>query len=328
MRLHHAAILTTLGVLVSSAGPAAEPKNMTPPAVVAIQFHNGTLIKEAAIEGTIEIMTRYGKFVIPSQDIRRIEFGFRLLDEERRLLEQALQQLMKDNFEQRETATRSLLALGRSAYPALLKAAKIDNVNLDAKQRIDKVLQEIRKVTPSDQLKFPEEDLVQTADAILKGKIAGDTLKAHATVLGDLQLPLAKLRVVRASAGYRMVRIEPGGTEPWVETEVEIPAGARVNLKVTGTIQIDVGGQKLTTGPQGSAELQRLVNDKVQHDVRSPVGTLHGRLTREGKHSDFRIGEHLDTVTADGGRLSLRIYVGGPHDFPMTGSYQVEIEVE
>lgn len=328
MRLHHAVLLATLGVLVSSAGPAAEPNKMPPPAVVAVQLHNGTLIKEATIEGTIEIMTRYGKFVIPAQDIRRIEFGFRLLDEDRRQLDQALQQLMKDNFEQRESATRSLLALGRSAYPGLLKAARTDGLDLDSKDRIDKVLQEIRNVTPSDQLKFPEEDLVHTADAILKGKIISDTLKARATVLGDLQLPLAKLRGVRASAGYRMVRIEPAGTEPWMETNIEIPPGARVNIKVTGTIQFDVGGRKMSTGPQGSAELQKLVDEKVQHDVRSPVGALQGRLTRDGKNSEFGIGGHLDTVSADGGRLSLRIYVGGPHDFPMSGSYQVEIELE
>ncbi len=328
MRLHQAVLLATLGFLVYGAGTASEPKNITPPAPVAIQFHNGTLIKEATIEGTIEIMTRYGKFVIPSQDIRRVEFGFRLLDEDRRVLDQALQQLKRDNYEQRETAARSLLGLGRSAYPALSKAVKSDSFDLDSKHRIDTVLQEIRNVTPSDQLKFPEEDLIQTADATLKGKITSDSLKARATVLGDLQLPLAKLRGVRASVGYRMVRIEPAGMEPWMETSVEIPPGARVNFKVTGMIQFDVGGRKMSTGPQGSAELQRVVNDKVPHDVRSPVGTLHGRLTREGKHSDFSIGEHLDTVTTDGGRLSLRIYVGGPHDFPMSGSYQVEIELE
>jgi hypothetical protein len=328
MRPHHAAVLATLAVLVCSAVPAAEPKKTTPPAAVAIQFHNGTLIKDATIEGTVEIMTRYGKFVIPSEDIRRVEFGFRLVDEDRRILDQALQQLMKDNYEQRETATRSLQGLGRAAYPALLKAVKSETFDLDAKHRIDNVMQEIRKVTPSDQLKFPEEDMVHTPDAILKGKITTDTLKARAGVLGDLQLPLAKLRAVRASVGYRMVRIEPGGTEPWVETDIEIPGGARVNMKVTGTIQFDVAGRKISTGPQGSAELQRVVNDKVPHDVRSPVGTLHGRLSRDGKHSDFSIGEHLNTVSADGGRLSLRIYVGGPHDFPMVGSYQVEIELE
>jgi hypothetical protein len=240
-----------------------------------------------------------------------------------------MQRINRNDFAQREEATRDLVALGRSAYPALLKASKAESIELESKQRFEKVLQEIRKHIPNDQLKFADEDTVQTAAAILKGKITVNTLKIHAAVLGDLQLPLANLRSVRNMARVRLVRIEAAaGMEPWIETDLELQPGTRFRIKVSGTIGMVVGGQSHSTGPQGSQELQRIVNSNVGHTVHSPVGALQGRLMREGKAAVFPIGERYETVTAEGGRLSLLIYMGGPHQFAVSGGYQLEIEVE
>src|SRR5262249_11382041 len=109
---------------------------------------------------------------------------------------------------------------------------------------------------------------------------------------------------------------------------VEIPAGARANIKVTGNVQIEVGGQKHTVGPEGNQQLMQIINGQVPHNVAMPIGLVHGRLTHDRKNSEFRIGNRYETSGSPGGKLSLRIYVGGPHQFALSGEYQVEIEVE
>jgi hypothetical protein len=271
-------------------------------------------------------MTRYGKFVIPASDIRRIDFGFRILDDDAQKLKAALEALSNDNFQKRETAAQELISLGRSAYPALQKAAK--GRDLDMTQRIDKIMKEISRKVPSDQLKFADEDVIHTAAATLRGKITVETLKVRAAVLGELPLPLAHLRQVRAATERRVVRIEPDGKQPWVETEVELPANSRFSIKASGSIEININGRGGSAGPQGSRELAQIVNSNVGHSVSTPVGLLQARIKGASKSTEFTPGDRHEGTTVEGGKLSFRIYTGGPHEFPLSGGYHIEVEIE
>src|SRR5262249_6529165 len=91
--------------------------------VVAL-FHDGTRVRTVILQDTIEVVTKYGKLTVPTKDIRRVEFGFRLSGEAGKKLEQAIKDLASNNFQARETATKDLIAMGRQAYPALVKASK------------------------------------------------------------------------------------------------------------------------------------------------------------------------------------------------------------
>src|SRR5262245_43334019 len=67
-------------VLLCGAVPAwaGEPAAKPAAAEVVVQFNDGSTIHKATIQGTIDLVTRYGKLSVPVSDVRRMEFGLLL----------------------------------------------------------------------------------------------------------------------------------------------------------------------------------------------------------------------------------------------------------
>jgi hypothetical protein len=320
----HLRLISSLGLLVIGGSLMADPAPGAAPVTMAVQLHNGTVIKHVTLDAPIEIETRYGTFKLKPSDIRRVEFAFRVPAEDASRLAKALKDVAGDNFQEREMATQELVALGRIAYPALIKAAK-SKADPETTKRVETVLEEIRKKIPVDQLKFSEEDMVQTADATLRGKITASTLTVKAKVLNELTLPLAHVSKLRSMVGSQFVTMKASGDQPWVQTDVQLQAGAAFEIKVNGILHFDLKGARLSTGPRGSMELANVINSMVAQNVVTPVGLLSGRVGNDG--SSFEIGKSYQGVATAEGPLFLHIYTGGPHDFPITGSFQLEIEI-
>jgi hypothetical protein len=315
--------IAVFSLLVIGSSLAANPPSESTTPTMAIHLHNGTVIKHVTLEGPIDIETRYGKITLQPSDIRRIDFGFRVPPEDAARLNKALKELTGTNFQERETATQDLIALGRVAYPALVKMSKAKE-DLETTRRVEMVLEEIRKKIPGDQLKFNEEDVVQAGDASLRGKINVDSLKVKAKILNELTVPLAHVAKLRSMSGSQFIALRPANDQPWIQTELQLTPGAAFEIKVSGTIHFDVRGSKISTGPVGSRDLSNLINRNVRQNVNIPVGLVQGRVGSEG--SLFEVGKAYQGVATAEGRLYLRIFTGGPHDFPLTGIFQAEVE--
>jgi hypothetical protein len=196
MRLYR---LGSLAVLLSVlAGVSSAQQSTDGGAFLSVQFYNGTVIKNVTVVGAIEIETKYGKIVVPAADIKKIDFGFRVPEEDAKALEAALMNLTSSKFQDREAAASELVQLGRVAYPALEKLAKAKQ-DLDTTQRITKIMEAIQKREPYDaKLKgVSDDDVIQTMQGfILRGKITTQVLKARERVLGEMSLPFAHLKTV------------------------------------------------------------------------------------------------------------------------------------
>src|SRR5262249_18848808 len=152
------------------------------------------------------------------------------------------------------------------------------------------------------------------------GKINMQTLQVKAQVLGKLDLPLAHVHKLRSMTGSQFVTLKASGDQPWVQTSVQLTPGAAFEIKISGTIHFDLKGSRYSTGPRGSMELANIINSMVAQNVNTPVGAVAGRIGQEG--SSFEIGRSYQGVAANEGPLFLHVYTGGPHDFPITGSFQ------
>src|SRR5437763_16364484 len=64
--------------LAQEKGDKTVPIAKAPTSNIEVRFADGSVVKMALLESKVEIATRYGKLSVPVEDIRRIEFGFRV----------------------------------------------------------------------------------------------------------------------------------------------------------------------------------------------------------------------------------------------------------
>jgi hypothetical protein len=236
MSLRFVWVLTGLLLCVGWLASQNDAKITSKPGPLVVQLCNGTTLRDVTIEGNMEIVTKLGKLTVPTTEIRRVEFGFRVPEEAAGKVERALKELQSDSFPKREAAAGELAALGRLAYPALLKAAK--GADLETTRRIEQIVKEIQKKVPAEQLNVNQQDVIQTADLVLTGQITTKTFKARAEHLGELQLQIASMRTLKAA-----------GLADDAKPAEAIPAEAHVNGKYKNLLRkINVPNDKGSYG--------------------------------------------------------------------------------
>src|SRR5262249_17295074 len=124
--LRHFPLALLAAALVSGLCPAGGDSKKESPGTseAEVRFADGSNVRVLILQQSLEIVTKYGKLTVPAAEIRRIEFGLPLTEETTRRVDEAIRRLGSDTFNQREAATKELLALGPQAYPALKTAAR------------------------------------------------------------------------------------------------------------------------------------------------------------------------------------------------------------
>src|SRR5262249_56820200 len=123
---------------------------------------DGSTVRIALLNETVELETKYGKLTIPAADVLRIEFAFRLPDDVAKKIAAQIKRLGDTSFEEREAASKELRETGLRAYPALEEAAKSGDA--EVARRATQLLGEIREKVSADDLTFPKKDRIQTAE--------------------------------------------------------------------------------------------------------------------------------------------------------------------
>lgn len=219
LRLFH---LPACVVLFVQLGLAYGDDTGMPPVKTVLRFHNGSVIQPTVLLDDVEIETKIGKLRIPANEVLRIDFGFRLSKDEEKQLHQALFDLDSDNFQAREVAKKTLLVMGRLAYPALLATAKTGN--LETTKRVDIILKEIRTHIPPERLQSRRTDIVRTSDSAVAGVIHLANLRVRCDLFGELTVPVLQLRELRAILPGEELNVAVdasryGNPSAWMETE-------------------------------------------------------------------------------------------------------------
>jgi len=298
-----------------AARPAANDAN----AVLAL-FHDGTKVRMVVLQENIEVVTRFGKLTVPTADVRRIEFGFRLPPETARKLDDAVKNLGSTNFPLREAAQKDLTELGRLAYPALMKFARGND--LETTRRVEDILKAIRAKVPADQLRSRTDDLVYTPDFVIAGRIDTATLKARTEHFGEVQIKVADLRNLHSASGIGEAKATvdaatyAAGNNQWMDTGFLVTAD--VPLAVTAAGEVDLYGNQqpgqYISGPEGNRNVGR-------QGIHIP-GMLLGKIGEDGP--TFIIGKKYDATPTQEGKLYVRI-VPIPGSGGATGNYVVKI---
>jgi hypothetical protein len=320
-------VLATLTIVLSlpavgyAQQSAATPKEAAPK-IAEVRFGDGSVVRMTLLQEQLEVMTRYGKLSVPLSDIRRIEFGLHLPDGLGEQIGASIKLLGSDVYRDREGASKDLLQAGHWACPALQKARKSNDP--ETAQRAMQVLKQISDKTSPELLRLKEDDVIQTNEFTIVGRIVSPTLKAQSPHFGDVALKLCDVRAMhvrqQCNTGELYVDAAKYGCEPnqWLDTGVTVDSSMQLVVVVSGQVDLwpQTPGQYIA-GPKGY--------NAVGKGGPFMAGSLIGRIGEQGK--PFLVGERFETPVGEEGKLYLHI-VPSPWNAPSVGSYHVRIHTD
>lgn len=317
-RPHQGMVFAILVAATAVAQSDPPTKTTSKPAEVMAVFHDGTTIRKAVLQDSVEIATKYGKLTVPVSDVRRIEFGLHVSDETAKKIDELLKHLGSDQFQQREAASKELTALGVPAVQPLEAAAK--SGDKEVATRAKAALERIRETAPEERLKAKPGDVIHTRDGgVLVGRITNSSFKAQTENFGELPFKVANLRSIRSVAKSEAeVTVEAAqfhaNPEKWLDTGLTLEGD--LDLIVAASGQVDLNPQnpgQAVAGPDGY---------KGSNNNGRLCGTLLGRIGETGE--PFVIGKRYEEKPGQEGRLYVYIVPAGGSQTPI-GSYKVNV---
>ena len=312
-------------LVVAGVATAAEPKKKpVTPNDVEIRLADGSRVRMLILQPSLEIETKYGKLVTPTTDLRRIELGIRSDPALTAKMEEAIKRLGNDSYQEREKAVKELVAVGASAYVPLYQAAK--SKDAEVARRANQALEEIRKKVPESKLRIRSDDLIQTAEFTIVGRIVNTTIKAKSSVFGETQLNVADLRGLRWMGHQAEIELTIDATKyainatQWMDTGIEVNLDDELTIAASGQVDLMVnGGGGYATGPTGNAQWGQAPG------TNHPPGALLGKIGNGGQ--TFLIGENYKGPAKAEGKLFLQISPSpwARHGNAVGGSYKVNI---
>lgn len=217
---------------------AAQPPKADPPKTDAWEARrpDGKLQKMTVPDQTLPLETAFGPLKVPTAEVRRIEFGVRYSDADRRRVTDAIADVLAADARTRERGKEALLDLGAKAYPLVARAAK----GRRADPHLGQVLDKLKAALPDPDVDLRDYDLVFTTDG---SKLAGTlTLDAAEVLVGADRRPLrwSDVRVLvnggtaAAEEKVEVVTLGPAGVHGLMQTHFDKVVGVQVTGQVGG----------------------------------------------------------------------------------------------
>jgi LCCL domain len=218
------------------------------PRAMEAQLADDSVLKLLLADDNIEIVTPHGTLHVPTNEIRRIEFAQRLPDDVAKKVGELMERLAAPDSEIHEQAAADLLEMKELAYLPLLKASKAGDPQLAP--RAATVLKKLRPKLNKRDLAARDDDLIETAEAKIAGRIANPAIKVSTTQFGELALKLADARSMRHQS------LIPKAAQPEPEDALPDPGnltayhgriGQTIAFRVTGMARGTIWGTDVYT---------------------------------------------------------------------------------
>lgn len=317
--------LALLGAaLLGAGGPAPGQDRKDAPATnqAEVRLTDGSVVRMTVLQESLEVQTKYGKLTVPVGDIRRIDFGLHLPEGVEERVARAVQRIGSDAYRQREDAARELVGLGAFAYPSLTRLAR--SSDLEVSQRAQAVLKRITETCSEEKLQVRPDDVIQTVEFPITGRIVTPAIKVRSAHFGELALKLPDLRSIhlRDGSGETEVVVDAAkygsASDQWLDSGVR--ADPNLRLVLTSDGQVDLwpqGPGQYLTGPKGYTTPGK--------GGAHMAGALLGKVGPAGKV--FVVGDRYEGTPAEEGRLYFHI-VPSPWNNASSGTYKVKVRMD
>ena len=295
---------------------------------VELRFVDGSKVRMAVLQQTLDIVTKYGKLTVPVRDIRKIEFGLHVSEEVAKQVEHDVQSLASNVHAEREAAGRQLVELGYRAYPAIHAALK--SKDPEVARRAELLVRQVRETVPAHLLRLDANDRIDTAEFPIVGRIDSPTMKTRSLYFGEKDIKIEDLLALHISRPNSSLELTVdaakygSGSNQWLDTGVDVEADMDLNISASGQVDLTDGKGGQVAGPAG-AQGMGAVGGGGGRGGRSPgkrPGALVARIGDAGE--TFFIGEQHKSKSPREGKLYLQI-IPGPFGVPSSGTYSVKI---
>jgi hypothetical protein len=322
----------------SEEGPLVQiPKKEWPPNYIRLHLQDGDIVSGILETDSISITTDFGTLSVPVEKILRFEPG--LISKPQLLvsLDELVQQLGSDKYQEREIAHKKLLALGIKIRNELENYK--EEKNAERKRHLGEIKKEIEKLIseiPEDEADEPENQPWEKNDKLVMahftavGKIQQETYRLSGKY-GQLTVKLADInKGSRPTAGreaidksltldqsnFVQLKYKPIG--------IKLEKGDTVSVTATGSLVLTPWGGNVSCSPNGTPQYGVMPNTPG-----IPFGCLVAKIGNNGKY--FKVGEKNKFVATAAGSLQFAItmrssYVGKNYQFP--GEYKLRVKVQ
>jgi hypothetical protein len=319
-----------------SGSSAKGPVEIGNPGDVEISFMNGSSVRMHLESEKLEIATPYGSLAVPAKEVRAIEFGLHYPEGTGARIQEAIKNLGAAEYQVRNQAGKTLLELGPYSFSAVLEASRSDE--LEVSKRAKDLVKKLQAKHQKKDLKTVTEDRVVTPTFTIVGHILTPKLKAKAELFGDVELPVARMRMLRSIAqlgsDVELVIDAAHHSGQWLETDFQVDGRSTVVITASG--QVDVWPQQngqFIVGPNGLQGRNMGMNAvfvpgrKLRGAINGQIygGALLAKIGEDGEM--FAVGERYEVTPEATGKLYLQIgqspWVG--NGAQSTGSFEVKI---
>ena len=218
------------------------------PPVFEIRTADESSIRASILDSTLELTTNFGPLVIPVKDVRKMEVGTRITDDELKQVLSAIAKLTDADRKTRLLGREAVLALAAKALPSVRRAKKeiIDPEILagvvDVESRIVSSLRE------KGDKEIADRDTIQTDGSTFVGIIVASHLKVLTGPFGEQKLKVSDIRSGRSLSGEpaedegELVNLPPNGMQTF-----QGQFGKVYRIRVTGVINGNVWGSDVYT---------------------------------------------------------------------------------
>lgn len=280
-----------------------------------VHFTDGSVVRMSIAQPTVEVQTKYGKLIVPVEDIRKIEVGLHIPADQAKQIEHAIKRLSSSVWKEREAAGKDLVQTGHLALPALRRAAFSSDQEVAI--RADALVKQIVEKVPAELASLRDEDVLHTTEGPITGRLLAPTIAAKSTYFGNVTLSLADVRGMHMRhVGVMTFAVDAG--DEWKQMDFYVDGRSRLTIDASG--QVDIF-------PQAAG--QYIIGPKGYHTTGKgslfPAGSLIGKIGESGRI--FVIGEQYAGEMKEEGRLYLMI-VPSPWNNVSVGQYKVRIEAK
>jgi hypothetical protein len=246
---HVVALIGAVLAWSSSDEEATRPLAALDPRAMEVQLADDSVLKLLLADERIRIVTPHGTLHIPADEIRRIEFAQRLPESVAKEIGDLIQGLASPDSEVHEAAAEELLQFGASAHLALLRVSKSGDPQVAP--RAGAVLKKLQPKLSKRDLALRDDDLIETHDAKIAGRIDMPALKVSTAQFGELALKLHDARSLR----HQSLIAKPDEPEPTEDaqpdpgnlTAYQGRIGQTLAFRVTGAIGGTIWGTDVYT---------------------------------------------------------------------------------
>jgi LCCL domain len=203
-----------------------------------VRLADGKVQKVTVVDETITLDTSFGSLKIPSKDVKRIEFGIRYSETEKKLIGEAVGEVTAADARTREHGKDVLLQFGPKGYPLVLRLSQKVQTNPHLIQVLDK----LKAGIPEQDETLRDCDMIYTADeSKLAGTLASESVRVK---VGDAEKAYkwtdARILVNGASASLEekleIVTIGQNGVMGLTQTHFDKVVGIQVTGQIAGSV--------------------------------------------------------------------------------------------